>query len=297
MPSSHVGSAVNGSRPTRRSRTEMEEYRADISAVLEEIQPATVRQLYYQLVSRGVIPKTEAAYKDLVRNLTLMRRAKEIPFRWLADNTRWMRKPTTYSSLKDMLEREREFYRRALWDAQDCYVEVWLEKDALAGVLVEITDQWDVPLMVTRGYPSISYLHSAASVIVEKQKPTFLYYFGDYDPSGLDITRAVEEGIRELAPDADIQFERVAVTLEQIDRWKLPTRPTKATDSRSNGFDGDSVEVDAIAPADLRELANECIVRHIDEDALKRQQVIEEQERRTLKNIVARLPQIQRGGL
>ena len=186
--------AACGSRPIRRSLWEMRECRAAVAQVLEEIQPATVRQLYYQLVSRAVIDKTEAAYKGLVHNLTVMRRAHEIPFDWLADNTRWMRKPRTYRSLKDMLEREQEFYRRALWDDQDAYVEIWLEKDALAGVLVDVTDQWDVPLMVTRGYPSLSYLHSAASLIAEKHKPTYLYYFGDLDPSGVDITRAVEEG-------------------------------------------------------------------------------------------------------
>ena len=177
--------------------------------MLEEIQPATVRQLYYQLVSRAVIEKTEAAYKTLVHNLSIMRRAKQVPFEWLADNTRWMRKPTTYKSLADMLDRQTEFYRRELWGNQDAYVEIWLEKDALAGVLVEVTGEWDVPLMVTRGYPSLSFLHSAASFIAAKRKPTYLYYFGDFDPSGVDITRAVEEGIRELTPDADIVFERV----------------------------------------------------------------------------------------
>jgi hypothetical protein len=271
----------------------MQEHRAAVAAVLEEIQPATVRQLYYQLVSRGVIEKTERAYKALVHNLTVMRRAREVPFDWLADNTRWMRKPRTYGSLLDMLNREQEFYRRALWDRQDCYVEVWLEKDALAGVLVEITDEWDVPLMVTRGYPSLSYLHSAATMIAAKQKPTFLYYFGDYDPSGVDITRAVEEGIRELAPDADITFKRVAVTPAQIRLWQLPTRPTKATDSRSISFEGDSVEVDAIAPDDLRELARRCIAQHIEPEELDRLRLIERQERLTLASVIQNLPEIE----
>jgi hypothetical protein len=136
-----------------------------------------VRQLYYQLVSRGVIEKTEAAYKGLVHNLTVMRRAHEIPFDWLADNTRWMRKPRTYSSLADMLESQQEFYRRALWDQQDCYVEIWLEKDALAGVLYDVTERWDTPLMVTRGYPSLSYLHSAATAIAEKNKTDVFILF------------------------------------------------------------------------------------------------------------------------
>ena len=167
-----------------------------IAEVLREIQPATVRQTFYQLVSRGVIAKTEAEYKrTVVRLLTQMRRAGEVPFDWIADNTRWMRKPASYSSLADMLERSVEFYRRALWDEQNAYVEIWLEKDALSGVLYDVTSTYDVPLMVTRGYPSITFLHSAALQIRQIQKPTYLYYFGDYDPSGMDITRAVNEGI------------------------------------------------------------------------------------------------------
>src|SRR5262249_28588791 len=154
-----------------------------------------------------------------------------------------------------MLRLTAQTYRRAVWDTQASYVEIWLEKDALAGVLYDVTEEWDVPLMVTRGYASLSFLHSAAETISSHSKPTYLYYFGDHDPSGLDITRAVEQGIRQFAPNADITFERVAVNPDQIEGMGLPTRPTKASDSRSKGFEGESVEVDAISPDDLRRLA------------------------------------------
>ena len=111
----------------------------------------TVRQVFYRLVSSGVIPKTEASYKNIVvRLLGIMRREGDLPFRWIADNTRWMRKPSTYSSLEHALDNTIATYRRALWDQQDSYVEIWLEKDALAGVLYDVTAEWDVPLMVTR---------------------------------------------------------------------------------------------------------------------------------------------------
>jgi hypothetical protein len=264
----------------------MDRIRDAIRHLLAEDNPMTVRQVFYQLVSRGVIAKTEAEYKQtVVRLLTAMRRSEEIPFGWIADNTRWMRKPRTYSSLGDMLEQSTRLYRRALWDDQDAYVEVWLEKDALAGVLYQETEPWDVPLMVTRGYASVSYLYEAAAAIDAEGKPAYLYYFGDFDPSGCDITRAVERGLREFAPDAEIHFQRVAVTREQIEAWDLPTRPTKQTDSRSKNFDGESVEVDAIPPARLRTMVRECIERHIDREALERTRMIEEQERHTLANI------------
>lgn len=280
------GAACESRPTTRRTRSEMNDIRSAIVDVLSEIQPATVRQVYYQLVGRGVIAKTEAEYKStVVRLLTVMRREQEIPFGWIADNTRWMRKPPSFSSLGDMLVESQRLYRRALWDNQDAYVEIWLEKDALSGVLYEETAQFDVPLMVTRGYPSISYLYEAAEAVSECGKPAFLYYFGDYDPSGCDITRAVEAGIREFAPSAELHFQRVAVTRGQIDEWKLPTRPTKTSDSRSRQFDGESVEVDAVPPATLRALVRGCIERHIDRWRLTQMRRVEAQERETLKRI------------
>lgn len=98
----------------------------------------TVRQVFYQLVSRGVIAKMEAEYHcTVIRLLTELRRAGEIPFEWIADNTRWMRKPASYSSLAHMLAQQKKFFRRALWDDQEAYVEIWLEKDALSGVLLK----------------------------------------------------------------------------------------------------------------------------------------------------------------
>lgn len=274
----------------RRSRAGMEQIRDAIYYVLVADNPMTVRQVFYQLVSRGAIEKTEAEYKHTVgRLLTEMRRAEEIPFGWIADNTRWMRKPTTYDSIRDMLELTKETYRRALWNDQPHYVEIWLEKDALAGVLYRETKEWDVPLMVTRGYSSVSYLYEAAEAIKAQRKPAYLYYFGDHDPSGRDITRATESGLREFAPYAEIHFERVAVTEEQIEILQLPTRPTKATDSRSKSFTGESVEVDSIPARLLRSLVTELIERHIDRNILASTQLVEERERETLARVMASL--------
>jgi hypothetical protein len=248
----------------------------------------TVRQVFYRLVSAGVIAKTENEYKNTVgRLLTEMRLTGDIPYGWIADNTRWMRKPDTHSGLEAIQEHAARTYRRSIWDNQDCYVEVWLEKDALAGVLMDVTEPWDVPLMVTRGYPSLSYVHEAAEAIEAKGKPSFLYYFGDYDPSGLDINRVVETRLRKFAPDADITFNRVAVIEEQIVTMRLPTRPTKMTDSRSKCFGRESVEVDAIPPKTLKAIAEECITGHIDPRAHEQTLLIEAAERRVLMDISA----------
>jgi hypothetical protein len=137
------------------------------------------------------------------------------------------------------------------------------------------TQPWDIPLMVTRGYPSVSYLHEAAEAITEQRKPTFIYYYGDHDPSGRDITRATESGLREFAPDAEIHSKRMAVTQRQIKILQLPTR-----------FEGKSVEVDAIPSATLRGICSRCITSHIDQDELARLRLVEEQERAKLEHIL-----------
>jgi hypothetical protein len=269
---------------SRRTKRDIETLRAWLYWLLYERNPMTVRQVFYQAVSAGVIAKTEQEYKGTIcRLLTRMRKDDELPYSWIADNTRWMRKPKTHSSLQAMLEETAKFYRRALWQEQKAYVEIWLEKDALSGVLWEVTSRYDVPLMVTRGYPSFSFLAGAAEAIEAQEKPVYLYYFGDQDPSGVDISRNVEEQLGELAPCAEIHFERVAVNPWQIGAWNLPTRPTKQSDTRARNFKGDSVEVDAIEPGMLLKLVEDCITQHIDTEVYRRTLLIEERERETLK--------------
>jgi hypothetical protein len=323
--------APNGSRPTKRRRTrdEMALVRAHLYSILAGIESAmTVRQVFYQAVSRGVIAKTEGEYKSTVcRLLTDMRLDGVIPFGWIADNTRWMRKPRTYSSMESALETTASTYRRQLWDNQGAYVEVWLEKEALAGVVVDITSEFDVPLMVTRGYPSVSFVHEAAEVMHSASgarrpdtaeisdvltglrsddrdvrsrararqdawhgdKAVHVYYFGDHDPSGVDISRHVEERLYEFAADEYIvDFKRVAVTERQIEDFNLPTRPTKRSDTRAKGWHGGSVELDAIPPDDLRDLVRGCIEQHVDHDQLELLQTVEAEERQVLQRLTSR---------
>jgi hypothetical protein len=173
----------------------MEKLKSVLYGVVEQNRPATVRQVYYRMVSLGAIEKTESEYQNtVVRLLGMMRRSGELPFSWIADHTRWMRKPNSFDSVEEALQMTASFYRKALWTTQPSYVEVWLEKDALAGVIFTVTSKWDVPLMVTRGYPSLTFLHSAADDLQRLERPAHLYYLGDLDPSGVDIPRKVGRG-------------------------------------------------------------------------------------------------------
>ena len=279
--------ALLGMPNKRRTADEMAMLREEIAAVLSEDHPQTCRSVFYRLVSRRAVPKTEAAYQGVVvRLLTRMRLDGAVPFEWITDGTRLRRKPNSARNMAAALERFQEGYRRDLWQDQDAYVEVWAEKDAITGVLFEETWVYDVPLMSCRGYPSVTYLHSAAEEIARQQKPAYLYYFGDHDPSGVDITRNVEARLREFAPTAEIHFERVAVTLKQIKKLHLPTRPTKTTDSSSKGFSGESVEVDAIEPKELRRILRTCISRHLSQEAIDANERTEQLERDSLDEVL-----------
>jgi hypothetical protein len=267
----------------RRLKTEVKAIRDAIEAILEPDHPQTVRQVFYALTVRGLIKKVEGEYQQtVIRLLGDMREAGDIPFEWIADNTRWMRKPSSFTGVEQCLTSTANFYRRNLWTSMPVQVEVWCEKDALAGVLMEETEIYDVPLMVARGYSSMSFLHSSAKAIEAKGKPAYIYHFGDLDPSGVDAARDIEAKLRRYAPNTEIHFERPAVTRQQADEWNLPSRPTKQTDTRAKKWIGTSVELDAIPAARLRELVRECINRHVDQQQLDLLRVAEESERELL---------------
>jgi hypothetical protein len=173
---------------------------------------------------------------------------------------------------------------------------IWLEKDALSGVIYPITSMLDVPLMVARGYASLSFLYSAADYINDLDVPAYIYHLGDFDPSGVNAGEKIEETLREMAPDADIAFERIAVTPEQIEDWGLPTRPTKTSDSRAKTFGEISVELDAIEPNQLRELVQTTIEQHLPADEYEILKTAEQSERELLTSVIRTATAGQAGG-
>lgn len=287
-----IAADVYQASPIKRLRATKADMQARHSAlwkIVSAMKPMTVRQVYYQATVLNVVEKTEAGYNKVQNDLVQMRRNGSLPYAWLADNTRWQRKPDTFDSVEQALQDTARFYRKSLWNDADCYVEIWLEKDALAGVVYPVTDMYDVPLMVARGYASLSFLHGAAEYIGSLDVPTYIYHFGDFDPSGVNAGEKIEQTLRELAPEAEIHFERVAVTPAQIEKWNLPTRPTKASDSRSRGFGDISVELDAIPPEDLRELVQIVIEQHLPKRQFEILKAAEASERDIIKRLVGGL--------
>jgi hypothetical protein len=290
MPA-RTATRVYEASPIRRSRStkgEVEARREALLAIIDDGKPMTVRQVFYQATVRGIVEKEETGYKKVQVDLTKMRRDGSLPYDWLADNTRWQRKPDTFDSVEDAIKETARFYRKSLWRDADAYVEVWLEKDALSGVIYPITSMYDVPLMVARGYASLSFLFSAAEYINELVVPTYIYHLGDFDPSGVNAGEKIEETLRELAPDAAINFKRLAVTRPQIRMWNLPTRPTKKSDSRAKGLGKISVELDAIEPNKMRDLVQDAIERHLPPEQFEVLKAAEESERNLISRLVRR---------
>lgn len=269
----------------RRTRSEISELQQTIRTVCEADHPLSVRGVFYRVMSAGAVPKSEKAYHAVQREVLKMRRAGTLPYGWIADGTRWHVKSPSWSRMEDVLAAAASSYRRALWNDQDAYVEVWSEKEAISSIVSPTTNAWDVPLMIARGFASESFLYSTAATIRKVRKPTFVYQLGDHDPSGVAAWQHIQTRLRAFAPDVQIEFDRIAVTPEQIELYQLPTRPTKATDSRARNFIGESVEVDAMSTATLRLLVENAIVQHIDHTALALTHMAEESERVVLRRL------------
>ncbi len=266
----------------RRTKLDMVAICDAICAEFKAHHPQTIRHVFYRLTVNGVIPKTAAAYNTVKRKSLDLRKDGVLPFAWVADNTRWIRRPTTYDSPEEAALACARDYRRALWRHSGVHVEVWSESDSIAGTIVDITDYYDVPLMVARGYASASFKWRIAQHIKAAGRPCHLYHVGDYDPSGIDIARDIEKGLREFAPEAEIHFETIAVTPEQIAEYDLPTKPPKASDSRTRKFKGGTVEVEALPVEVLQAIVRDAIEQHIDFRELEVIEATEQSEKQVL---------------
>jgi hypothetical protein len=218
-----------------------------------------------------------------------MRREALLPWTFVADGTRWAREPETWDSTDDALLETARTYRRNLWGSQGVRIEFWLEKDALASLISDVTYRWGVRLMVSRGKSSETYCYFAAQDAKQAWEQahieTVVYALYDSDRSGRSAAAKIEEKLRAYSDEAPITFTLLAVTDEQIEAWNLPTRPAK------ENADEIAVELDAIPPDRLLPLVEDAIVSHVDADAWRREQAVEESEREILRQLVRRAEQ------
>ena len=258
-----------------------------ILGVAAEYERMSVRQLFYQLVSRKAIDKTEAAYKRVCDIAVQMRLAGALDYRKIVDGHRSRRVGWQFSGLAHALEATHDLYRRNYWIDQPVAVEIWCEKDALTGVIQPICEQYGVPYVATRGFPSVTLIYESAQQMIARGKETRVYYFGDHDASGRAISPNLEPDMRSHGAHAIVK--RIALEPYQIRYFNLPTRPGKTTDSRHAKFAeryGDaSVELDALPPNILEELVRKSITDNIDQVTWRRTKEIEALERETLASI------------
>jgi len=255
-----------------------------------EDRPATVRAIYYRVVSAGAIPKDDSGYRMVQRRLTRYRTSGEIPHEWIVDGSRVTHETPAWPNVHDALCAIRDQYRRDRWETQSCRVEIWSEKDALSQVLLPVAREWQVPYRILRGYTSLGFGTEVARGIARDGRPTVVLHIGDHDPSGVDAWRALRELLTEHAPNTEFRFERVAVRPGQIDDLGLIWRNTKMTDTRAERFveqyGARSVEADAIPIGTLKQLLREAIEPHIDHAAWAREVEQEGADRRELARIV-----------
>ena len=257
---------------SRRKAQEMAVWRRQlIDALAEGPHPLTLRQLFYRCVSRELLEKTDNAYTTLSAEFTNFRVNGEVPWDWLADNTRSVREPrlrnhTTIADAKryalELLKGADDYYDQSPWHDSEFDVQLWLEKDALASTLHGVVDRYGVGMWVARGFSSVSFLHDAAEAISTNGKFTQILYLADYDPSGVMAMQAGMRRLEELCEQkghVEVEWRQVALTQEQVAEWDLPTRPTKASMHSKKWDGGDLVELDAIPPLQLQELVAEAI--------------------------------------
>jgi hypothetical protein len=229
----------------------------------------TLRQLYYQFVIRLIIPNKERSYKNLGQAISEARLAGLIDWSAIEDRSRPPRAASEWDSVQDLVDSAISSYRLPRWKGQPNYVELWVEKDALAGVLWPLASRFHVTLMVNRGYSSQSAMYEAALRFKQEsnEKTLHLLYLGDHDPSGEDMVRDVTDRMIVFGVE-DLHVEKIALTMDQVKQYNPPPNPAKMTDSRAPGYvakHGDeSWEVDALPPEVLSELITDRLTELFD---------------------------------
>jgi hypothetical protein len=249
----------------------------------------TLRQLYYQLVTRNLVKNEEKSYKNLSKIVSDGRLAGMLDWDAIEDRGRRPRNPPEFGSLKDLVEAAIASYRLPRWEGQQYYCELWVEKDALAGVLEPLARRFHVTLMVNKGYSSQSAMYEAANRFIENSldgvRNCKLFYLGDHDPSGEDMVRDIRDRLNMF--NADVQVEKIGLTMAQIQQYNPPPNPAKITDPRAEAYiarhGNQSWEVDALDPATLARLVTESFEEVIDQDMMDEVVVRENKDKEKLR--------------
>lgn len=253
----------------------------------------TLRQLYYQFVSRNLLVNSEQSYKRLGSIINDARLAGYLDWRHIEDRTRNLRDLSHWGTPQDIIYSAADGYRTDKWATQPYRIEVWVEKDALIGVLDVVCSRNDVPYFSCRGYASQSEVWGASQRMKEHQigdQHTAVIYLGDHDPSGLDMSRDIQDRLDLFV--GGVIVERIALNMDQVTQYNLPPNPAKLTDSRFQGYlekyGQESWELDALEPTVLDARIQETIDSFRDDTLWEEAVEKEEQEKESLMKVYRR---------
>lgn len=229
----------------------------------------TLRQLYYQFVSEDLIPNNMREYKKLGDVIGNARQAGMIDWYAIVDRSRSLRGTSFWQSPDQIISAAANGYRVDRWESQEYHVEVWVEKEALVDVIGRAASRWDLNYFACKGYTSESAMWSAARRLIRKEddnKETIILHLGDHDPSGIDMTRDIQDRLRGFGSTATV--ERLALNMDQVTQYSPPPNPAKMTDSRAEGYVDaygyESWELDALDPALLNTVILDAVDPYLD---------------------------------
>jgi hypothetical protein len=264
-----------------------------INGIVEEYRQQsfilTLRQLYYQLVSRDVIPNSQKEYAKLSILLTKGRMAGIVDWSAIEDRGRTPKLPFAINGVQEALDVIADQYRINRQAGQENYIEVWVEKDALSNVFARVTEPYHIRLMVNKGYSSSSAMYEAANRFREAYDSNgqdgVLLYFGDHDASGKDMVRDVEERLREMDVES-LEVVNPALTMDQVKEYDPPENPAKQTDPRAKWYiekyGNSSWELDALPPPVLMQIIRDNVVKYMDLDQFQEMRIKEANQKKVI---------------
>lgn len=255
----------------------------------------TLRQIYYQFVSRDWLKNQQKEYKRLGSIINDARLAGLIDWSAIEDRGRNLLYSPSWNSPKEIIQTCASQYRIDPWKDQEYYIECWVEKEALIGVLAVPCEEWRVPHFACKGYTSQSEMWDAGHNRLKKKvragKKIVILHLGDHDPSGIDMTRDVQDRLW-MFTGGEGEVVRLALNMDQVEQYNPPPNPAKMTDSRFNGYEAEygdeSWELDALSPTTISDLISVEIEDRVDADAWNDSMEREASERGTLEKISKR---------
>ncbi len=250
----------------------------------------TLRQLFYQFVTRALLPNTQKSYKRLGGIISDARLAGLVDWYSLVDRTRDLRGTSHWTDPASIMRSTASSFRQDKWRNQPNRIEVWIEKDALIGVIAGVCDELDLDYFSCRGYTSQSEMWVAGQRLLgylgdgDGQTVTILH-LGDHDPSGLDMTRDIRDRLSLFCYEG-IEVNRIALNMDQVREFNPPPNPAKITDSRAaayiDEYGDESWELDALDPTTMAELIREEVLALRDEELWEEDEEEEAEHRRLL---------------